>query len=371
MDRYPLDFTTVTFCFTTHQASGAPVAPSSVFETADYKIFKNGSATEKTSTNGLTTTSAFNGTTGLHMLVIDTSNDTGDAGFWVADAVYDVVLVPDETVDGVAVAKHLGKFYLEDLADVADMAVAVRTEMDSNSTQLDAIVTDTAEIGTAGAGLTAINLPNQTMDIVGNITGNLSGSVGSVTALAANSINASALATDAVTEIQSGLATAAALATAQTAINDIPTNAELATALGTADDAVLAAIATVQADTDNIQTRIPAALVGGRMDSSVGAVGTGAIGATGFAANAIDATVLATTAVTEIANGLLDLTDGVETGLTPRNALKLAAAGTGGKISGAATTTVTLRNAVADSKNRMIATVDADGNRSAITYDFT
>jgi hypothetical protein len=37
-----------------------------------------------------------------------------------------------------------------------------------------------ALIGTAGAGLTNINLPNQTMDIVGNITGNLSGSVGSV-----------------------------------------------------------------------------------------------------------------------------------------------------------------------------------------------
>ena len=38
-----------------------------------------------------------------------------------------------------------------------------------------------ARIGVAGAGLTAIDLPNQTMDITGNITGNLSGSVGSVT----------------------------------------------------------------------------------------------------------------------------------------------------------------------------------------------
>lgn len=54
-------------------------------------------------------------------------------------------------------------------------------------TQLDAIVLDTAEIGTAGAGLTNINLPNQTMDI----TGSLSGSVGSVTGGA----TASALAT--------------------------------------------------------------------------------------------------------------------------------------------------------------------------------
>lgn len=43
------------------------------------------------------------------------------------------------------------------------------------------IEAQTDDIGVAGAGLTAINLPNQTMDIVGNITGNLSGSVGSVT----------------------------------------------------------------------------------------------------------------------------------------------------------------------------------------------
>jgi hypothetical protein len=42
---------------------------------------------------------------------------------------------------------------------------------------VDATLVDTAEIGTAGAGLSNINLPNQTMDI----TGSLSGSVGSVT----------------------------------------------------------------------------------------------------------------------------------------------------------------------------------------------
>jgi len=47
---------------------------------------------------------------------------------------------------------------------------------------VDAILVDTAEIGIAGAGLTNINLPDQTMDIIGNITGNLSGSVGSVVA---------------------------------------------------------------------------------------------------------------------------------------------------------------------------------------------
>jgi len=61
----------------------------------------------------------------------------------------------------------------EDLATATELAV-----VDAN---VDAILLDTAEIGIAGAGLTNINLPNQTMDIVGNITGNLSGSVGSLT----------------------------------------------------------------------------------------------------------------------------------------------------------------------------------------------
>ena len=44
-----------------------------------------------------------------------------------------------------------------------------------------AILDDTDDIGVAGAGLTAINLPDQTMNITGDITGSLSGSVGSVT----------------------------------------------------------------------------------------------------------------------------------------------------------------------------------------------
>ena len=47
-----------------------------------------------------------------------------------------------------------------------------------NGSDINTLIT---QVGTAGDGLTNINLPNQTMDIIGNITGNLSGSVGSVT----------------------------------------------------------------------------------------------------------------------------------------------------------------------------------------------
>jgi hypothetical protein len=48
-------------------------------------------------------------------------------------------------------------------------------------------------------------------------------------------------------------------------------------------------IAGVQTDTTNIKTRIPAALVGGRIDASIGAVAAGAITAAAFAAAALDA----------------------------------------------------------------------------------
>jgi hypothetical protein len=60
----------------------------------------------------------------------------------------------------------------------------------------------------------------------------------------------------------------------------------------------------------------------------------------------------------------------VETSLTPRQALRLILAASAGKLSGAATSTVIIRN-VGDSKDRITATVDADGNRAAVTVDAT
>lgn len=78
-----------------------------------------------------------------------------------------------------------------------------------------AIKADTGEIGTAGAGLTNINLPNQTMDIVGNITGNLSGSVGSVTGAVgsvAGNVDGSVASVTAGVSLAAGAVTNASLA---------------------------------------------------------------------------------------------------------------------------------------------------------------
>lgn len=97
--------------------------------------------------------------------------------------------------------------------------------------------------------------------LFGNNSSGVAWNSGAITAstFATDSITSTALAASAVTEIQSGLATSAA-------------------------------VAAVQADTDDIQTRLPAALVSGRMDSSVGAM----------AANTLTASALASDAVTEI-----------------------------------------------------------------------
>ena len=72
-----------------------------------------------------------------------------------------------------------------------------------------------------------------------------------------------------------------------------------------------AALATVQADTDDIQSRLPAALVSGRMDASVGAM----------AADTVTASALAADAGTEIADALLKRDMSAVTGESARSLL--------------------------------------------------
>jgi hypothetical protein len=89
---------------------------------------------------------------------------------------------------------------------------------------------------------------------------------------------------------------------------------------------------------------------------------------THFAAGAIDSNAVAASAASEIATAVVGATiEGTE---TVQGVLRLVRAATVGKLAGAATNTVTIRDA-ADTKNRITATVDADGNRSAVTTDAT
>jgi len=94
---------TIEIYFETIDSTGAPVAPSSAFTTSDFAIYKNGSATAKATTNGLTVTSPFNSEPGCHLLIADTSNDTGDSGFWTTGARYQVKFNTAKTVGGISI----------------------------------------------------------------------------------------------------------------------------------------------------------------------------------------------------------------------------------------------------------------------------
>ncbi len=98
--------------------------------------------------------------------------------------------------------------------------------------------------------------------------------------------------------------------------------------------------------------------------------GTGGVTITADLAGTVSAVVAAMTLTSDerddIADALLDLTDGVETDLTVRKLLRLLAALGGGKSSGGGA----VYRDTGDTKDRITATVD-DGNRTAITLDLT
>jgi hypothetical protein len=72
------------------------------------------------------------------------------------------------------------------------------------------------------------------------------------------------------------------------------------------------------------------------------------------------------------ADAVLDRANGIETGMTVRQALRIVAAMTAGRRTGAGTSTEVYRAAVTDAKPRVTANaVDASGNPGSMTYDLT
>lgn len=138
--------------------------------------FANTSIATVTTTTNLTNAA----TSGDLTATMKTSVETGVNNSLVAlglDHLVGAAVTGTDVVDNSIVAKMVSKSATADWDSFVNTTDALEAIRDKETD----IETDTAEIGAAGAGLTAIDLPNQTMDIVGNITGNLSGSVGSVT----------------------------------------------------------------------------------------------------------------------------------------------------------------------------------------------
>ena len=159
--------------------------------------------------------------------------------------------------------------------------------------------------------------------------------------------------------------------------------APLGTAMRGTDNAALASVATearlAELDAGNLPTDIASVQIdttailadtnemqgdlanGGRLDLILDAI---------LLDTGTDGVAIAAATMDSIASTLLDLTDGVESSTTVREALRVILAACAGKSDGLATTTANYRDR-ADTKNRISATVDADGNRTAVTLDVT
>lgn len=247
------------------------------------RVYKANSATQRSSSAGITDSEDFDALTGVHHLRIDLSDNT-DAGFYAVGSTYHVVLV-GAVIDTKTVNKVLYRFSIEARSG------------------WDFLRANHATASTFGEVETALGIADAVWD-----------------------------------EATSGHATAG---TTGKAVSDIlaAVDTEIATLI-TNVASILAAVdtevAAIKAKTDNL----PAA------PAAVGDVPT---------ANAN-------------ADALLDRAAGVETSWTLRQAMRILLAASAGKVSGAGGTTVAIRD-MADSKDRISATVDASGNRSAVTRD--
>lgn len=148
-------------------------------------------------------------------------------------------------------------------------------------------------------------------------------------------------------------------ATASISASGTITNAELA--------AVLALIANGLSASGTLNTPILGALAG--LQSGLSGSITVSTASMADSAGYMEADILPYTELSpeSLAISLLDEND-IDTGYSLRDALKIILAATAGKVSGAETTTITFRN-LTDNKDRIIATVDTNGNRTSLTYD--
>lgn len=309
---------TIDFKFTSRNTSGVPTTLSG---TPAVEIYEDNSITQITA--GITLTADFDSVTGLNNLRVAATAANGYSTNKSYAAVISAGTVGGTSVVGEVIAQFtLQKAYMRG-TDNASLASNMGT------------IGTAAATGDPTSGKTAMAYIKQLVNI-------LAGTAGIATfpaeAAPANGVN---------------------FAKVLNAIYNDVTGINGSAMRGT-DNAALASVCTAGRLAELDAGNLPLDIAAVKSDTAAVLADTGT-----------DGVAIAAATQNAIADALLDRADAIETGLTLRQALRLTAAAGAGKLSGAATTTVTVRNAVADSKDRITATVDADGNRSAVTTDVT
>src|SRR3990172_1988244 len=178
-----------------------------------------------------------------------------------------------------------------------------------------------------------------------------------------------------LTELRAGYLdnlSAGATALESTAQSVLADTDELQTKVGTPTGASVSAdLADIESKVDDLEGRLTALRAGYLDNLSAGAAALESTAQSILADTGTDGVAMTVAERNAVADALLDRVDAIEVGLMFRQAVAIMAAALAGKLSGLPGLSPIFRNAVADSKNRISATVDADGNRLTITYDLT
>ena len=157
--------------FSTRDGSGGAIGFSATIEVADFDVYKDASATQRTSTAGFGVTESFDSITGAQYFTVDLSDNT-DASFYAAGSDLDILFTPDETVDSQTIAEWLSSVALETAAQQAVRLYAesvyptgcVVVTTTGNTTSrinltdfLDAQTTDADQVGKVGTAWDATN----------------------------------------------------------------------------------------------------------------------------------------------------------------------------------------------------------------------
>lgn len=248
---------TLPLFFPAYDSNGASVTITGLAVT-DVEIYKGTSMTQRASDNGYALIDTdgidLDTRTGIHGFSLDLS-DNSDAGFYAAGSFYHVV------IDAITVDTQTVRFIFafrivaaESIAGTPKADISALGGVAQSATDLKDFADDGYDPSTNKVQGVVL------VDTVTNLTNLPSIPAGWITAagIATDAIDSDAIAASAVTEIQSGLATAAALDTVDNFLDT-----EIA----------------------DIQSRLPAALVSGRMDSSVGAMAANVLTAAATAAD--------------------------------------------------------------------------------------
>ena len=243
-----------------------------------------------------------------------------------------------------------------DLSNATDGLGALKTLIDTMDTVADAIKTKTDNLPADPASETNVNANETKIDAVKADTAAILIDTDTMEADLTTEINANETKIDTLDTVADGIQTDLSNATdglgaLKTLIEACATPAEVATALTTYDAPTKAEMDTAHA---LLATVAKQDVIDGIVDNILLDTGTDGVilKAAGLNADAVDKII------DEVIEGTVTL----------RQLLRIALAVLAGKTTGGGTVTVNFRN-VADTKNRVIATVDADGNRTAITLD--